>query len=485
MSRIRQTVGLTFDDVLLVPRHSTVHPREVSTRSRLTRTIPLNIPLISAAMDTVTEADMAIAMARAGGIGVVHKNMSIDRQAAEVDRVKRSESGMILNPITLGPDRPVREAYALMRRFKISGVPIVDGDGRLIGIITNRDLQFERNLDQPIREAMTKDKLVTAPVGTDLDEAERILARHRIEKLPVVDQQGVLRGLITVKDNFKRREHPNANKDQHGRLRAAAALGAAPDTLARAGALVAAGVDVLVVDSAHGHSEGVLSTVDAVRNAFPDVQLIAGNVATEAGARELVRRGADAVKVGIGPGSICTTRVVTGVGVPQVTAIMDAVRGAGDVPVIADGGIKYSGDVVKAIAAGASSAMMGSMLAGTEESPGEAILAEGRRFKMIRGMGSLAAMQDGSADRYFQEGEMTSTKMVPEGIEGRVPYKGPVGDVLYQMVGGLRSGMGYVGVADIPALQCEVELIRVTSAGLRESHPHDVTITREAPNYSA
>jgi IMP dehydrogenase len=485
MSRIRQTAGLTFDDVLLVPRHSTVHPREVSTQSRLTRTIPLNIPLISAAMDTVTEAEMAIAMARAGGIGVIHKNMSIDRQAAEVDRVKRSESGMILNPITLGPDRPVREAYALMRRFKISGVPIVDGDGRLIGIITNRDLQFERNLDQPIREAMTKDKLVTAPVGTDLDEAERILARHRIEKLPVVDQQGVLRGLITVKDIFKRREHPNANKDHHGRLRVAAALGAAPDTLARAGALVAAGVDVLVVDSAHGHSEGVLATVDAVREAFPDVQLVAGNVATETGARELVRRGADAVKVGIGPGSICTTRVVTGVGVPQVTAIMDAVRGAGDVPIIADGGIKYSGDVVKAIASGASSAMMGSMLAGTEESPGEAILAEGRRYKMIRGMGSLAAMQDGSADRYFQEGEMTSTKMVPEGIEGRVPYKGPVGDVLYQMVGGLRSGMGYVGVADIPALQCEVELIRVTSAGLRESHPHDVTITREAPNYSA
>ncbi len=485
MSRIRQTVGLTFDDVLLVPRHSTVHPREVSTQSRLTRTIPLNIPLISAAMDTVTEAEMAIAMARAGGIGVIHKNMSIDRQAAEVDRVKRSESGMILNPITLGPDRPVREAYALMRRFKISGVPIVDGDGRLIGIITNRDLQFERNLDQPIRDAMTKDKLVTAPVGTDLDEAERILARHRIEKLPVVDQQGVLRGLITVKDIFKRREHPNANKDHHGRLRTAAALGAAPDTLARAGALVAAGVDVLVVDSAHGHSEAVLATVDAVREAFPDVQLVAGNVATEAGARELVRRGADAVKVGIGPGSICTTRVVTGVGVPQVTAIMDAVRGAGEVPIIADGGIKYSGDVVKAIAAGASSAMMGSMLAGTEESPGEAILAEGRRYKMIRGMGSLAAMQDGSADRYFQEGEMTSTKMVPEGIEGRVPYKGPVGDVLYQMVGGLRSGMGYVGVADVPALQCEVELIRVTSAGLRESHPHDVTITREAPNYSA
>ena len=485
MSRIRQAAGLTFDDVLLVPRHSTVHPREVSTKSRLTRTIPLNIPLVSAAMDTVTEAEMAIAMARAGGIGVIHKNMSVDRQAAEVDRVKRSESGMILNPITLGPDRPVREAYALMRRFKISGVPIVDGDGRLIGIITNRDLQFERNLDQPIREAMTREKLVTAPVGTDLDEAERILARHRIEKLPVVDAKGILKGLITVKDIFKRREHPDANKDHHGRLRVAAALGAAPDTLVRARALVAAGVDVLVVDSAHGHSAGVLQTVDEVRQAFPDVQLVAGNVATEAGARELVHRGADAVKVGIGPGSICTTRVVTGVGVPQVTAIIDAVRGAGDVPIIADGGIKYSGDVVKAIAAGASSAMMGSMLAGTEESPGEAVLAEGRRYKMIRGMGSLAAMQDGSADRYFQEGEMTPTKMVPEGIEGRVPYKGPVADVLYQMVGGLRSGMGYVGAADIPALQCEVELIRITSAGLRESHPHDVTITREAPNYSA
>jgi IMP dehydrogenase len=485
MSRIRQAAGLTFDDVLLVPRHSTVHPREVSTKSRLTRTIPLNVPLVSAAMDTVTEAEMAIAMARAGGIGVIHKNMSIDRQAAEVDRVKRSESGMILNPITLGPDRPVREAYALMRRFKISGVPIVDGYGRLIGIITNRDLQFERNLDQPIREAMTKDKLITAPVGTDLDEAERILARHRIEKLPVVDAKGILKGLITVKDIFKRREHPDANKDHHGRLRVAAALGAAPDTPARAKALVGAGVDVLVVDSAHGHSEGVLRTVDAVREAFPDVQLVAGNVATEAGARELVHRGVDAVKVGIGPGSICTTRVVTGVGVPQVTAIMDAARGSGDVPIIADGGIKYSGDVVKAIAAGASSVMMGSMLAGTEESPGEAVLAEGRRYKMIRGMGSLAAMQDGSADRYFQEGEMTPTKMVPEGIEGRVPYKGPVADVLYQMVGGLRSGMGYVGAADIPALQCETELIRITSAALRESHPHDVTITREAPNYSA
>jgi IMP dehydrogenase len=485
MSVIRNKPGLTFDDVLLVPRYSAVHPREVSTSSRLTRTIALNIPLVSAAMDTVTEADMAIAMARSGGIGVLHKNMTVERQAAEVDKVKRSESGMIMNPITLGPERPLREAYQLMRRFKISGVPIVDGQGRLIGIITNRDLQFERNLDQPIREAMTKENLVTAPVGTSLDDAERILAKHRIEKLPVVDAQGVLKGLITVKDIFKRREHPLANKDQHGRLRVAAAVGGAQDANDRARRLIDAGVDVLVVDSAHGHSEGVLRTVSQLREAFPDTQLIAGNIATEAGAREMVRRGVDAVKVGIGPGSICTTRVVTGVGVPQITAIMDALRGADDVPVIADGGIKYSGDVVKALAAGASAVMMGSMLAGTEESPGESVLAEGRRFKMIRGMGSLSAMQDGSADRYFQEGEMAPSKLVPEGIEGRVPYKGPVADVLYQMVGGLRSGMGYCGVSSIPQLQCDVEMLQITSAGLRESHPHDVTITREAPNYSA
>ena len=485
MSVIRLKAALTFDDVLLVPRYSAVHPREVSTASRLTRTIPLNIPLVAAAMDTVTEAEMAIAMARAGGIGVLHKNMSVERQAAEVDRVKRSESGMILNPITLGPDRPLREASHLMRRFKISGVPIVDGSGRLIGIITNRDLQFERNLDQPIREAMTRENLVTAPVGTSLDDAERILARHRIEKLPVVDADGVLKGLITVKDIFKRRQHPHANKDQHGRLRVAAAVGAGQDAIERARRLVDAGLDVLVVDSAHGHSEGVLRTVSQLRDAFPDVQLVAGNIATEAGAREMVRRGVDAVKVGIGPGSICTTRVVTGVGVPQITAIVDALRGAEDVPLIADGGIKYSGDVVKALAAGASSVMMGSMLAGTEESPGESVLAEGRRFKMIRGMGSLSAMQDGSADRYFQEGEMAPSKLVPEGIEGRVPYKGPVSDVLYQMVGGLRSGMGYCGVSSIPQLQCDVEMVQITTAGLRESHPHDVTITREAPNYSA
>ena len=447
MTVIRPKPGLTFDDVLLVPRYSAVHPSEVSTASRFTRTISLNIPLVSAAMDTVTEADMAIAMARAGGIGVLHKNMSIERQAAEVDRVKRSESGMILNPITLGPDRPLREAYALMRRFKISGVPIVDGQGRLIGIITNRDLQFERNLDQPIREAMTKENLVTAPVGTSLDEAERILAKHRIEKLPVVDANGVLKGLITVKDIFKRREHPNANKDQHGRLRVAAAVGGGSDATVRA---KGAG------RRRRGRARGRLGPRPQRRRARAPCPSSARPSPTSSsspatwpprpGAREMVRRGVDAVKVGIGPGSICTTRVVTGVGVPQVTAVMDAVRGAGDVPVIADGGIKYSGDVVKALAAGASSVMMGSMLAGTEESPGESVLAEGRRFKMIRGMGSLSAMQDGSADRYFQEGEMAPSKLVPEGIEGRVPYKGPVADVLFQMVGGLRSGMGYCGV---------------------------------------
>ncbi|HET7025356.1 MAG TPA: IMP dehydrogenase [Gemmatimonadales bacterium] len=483
--RVRPTLALTFDDVLLVPRHSLVHPKDVATASWFTRKIPLQIPFISAAMDTVTEAEMAIAMARAGGIGVIHKNMTVERQAAEVDRVKRSESGMILNPITLGPDRPLREAAQLMARFRISGVPIVDGQGRLIGIVTNRDLQFERNLDQPIAEAMTKDKLVTAPVGTGLDAAERILAKHRIEKLPVVDQAGVLKGLITVKDIFKRKQHPNSNKDQHGRLRVAAAVGGSPAAVDRARALLDAGVDAIVVDSAHGHSEGVLQTVDALRQKFPDAQLVAGNVATEAGAKELVRRGVDGVKVGVGPGSICTTRVVTGVGMPQITAVLDGVRGAGNVPVIADGGIKYSGDAVKALAAGAASVMMGAMLAGTEESPGESVLAEGRRYKMIRGMGSMSAMQDGSADRYFQEGEMAPSKFVPEGIEGRVPYKGPVGDVLFQMVGGLRSGMGYCGVGDVETLRTQVEFVQITTAGLRESHPHDVTITREAPNYSA
>ena len=483
-ARVRAESALTFDDVLLVPRHSVTHPKDVSTSSRFTTGIPLNLPLVSAAMDTVTESEMAIAMARAGGIGVIHKNMSVDRQAAEVDRVKRSESGMILNPITLAPDATLREANALMMRFKISGVPIVDREGQLVGIITNRDLQFERNLDRPLNDAMTKDGLVTAPLGTTLEEAERILGRHRIEKLPVVDEHGKLRGLITVKDIHKRRQYPVANKDQHGRLRVAAAIGAAGDFQERAAALIAAGVDALIIDTAHGHADGVLRATATVREMFPEVQLIAGNVATRDGARALVERGVNAVKVGVGPGSICTTRVVTGVGVPQLTAIFDAVDGAGDVPVIADGGIKYSGDIVKALSAGASSVMMGSMLAGTEESPGESFLLEGRRFKMIRGMGSLSAMQDGSADRYFQEGEMSVKKLVPEGIEGRVPDKGPVGDVIYQMVGGLRSGMGYVGCASIEELRTQTEFVRITTAGLRESHPHDVTITREAPNYS-
>ena len=402
-ARVREAVALTFDDVLLSPRHSRTHPKDVTTASRFTRRISLHVPLVAAAMDTVTESEMAIAMARAGGIGVIHKNMSVDRQAAEVDRVKRSESGMILNPITLSPDATLREAVALMQRFRISGVPIVDREGRMVGIITNRDLQFERSLDRPLREAMTHERLVTAPVGTTLEEAERILGKHRIEKLPVVDERGTLKGLITVKDIHKRRQYPNSNKDQHGRLRVAAAIGAASNFLDRARALMDAGVDVLVIDTAHGHSQGVLDATARVREAFPDVELVVGNVATRAGAEALVERGVDAVKVGVGPGSICTTRVVTGVGVPQLTAILDAVEGAGEIPVIADGGIKYSGDIVKALAAGASSVMMGSMLAGTEESPGESLLLEGRRFKMIRGMGSLAAMQDGSADRYFQE----------------------------------------------------------------------------------
>lgn len=481
--RVRSDIVLTFDDVLLSPRRSTVHPRDVSTVSRFTRDITLNVPFASAAMDTVTESDMAMAMARAGGIGVIHKNMSIDRQAAEVDRVKRSESGMIMNPITLSPDASLREAVSLMMRFKISGVPVIDTEGKLVGIITNRDLQFERNLDQLLRDAMTSKNLVTAPVGTTLEEAERILGKHRIEKLPVVDEAGRLRGLITVKDIHKRREFPNANKDQHGRLRVAAAIGSV-NYFDRARSLVDAGVDVLIIDTAHGHAEGVLEATAKVRETFPEIQLVAGNVATRDGAAALVERGVDAVKVGVGPGSICTTRIVTGVGVPQLTAILDAVEGAGNVPVIADGGIKYSGDIVKAIAAGASSVMMGSMLAGTEESPGESLLLEGRRFKMIRGMGSLGAMQDGSADRYFQEGEMSPKKMVPEGIEGRVPYKGPVSDVIFQMIGGLRSGMGYVGCATIEELRTEAEFVRITTAGLRESHPHDVTITREAPNYS-
>ena len=477
--------ALTFDDVLLVPQFSTVHPRDVDVRTRLTRKIPLNIPLVSAAMDTVTEAGMAMAMARQGGVGIIHKNMSIENHAAQVDRVKRSESGMILNPITLKPEASLRDAHKLMRQFSISGVPIVEDDGKLVGIITNRDLQFETDLDRPIRDVMTREALITAPVGTSLDMAERVLHEHKIEKLPVVDDQGYLKGLITVKDIFKRRLFPGAAKDEHGRLKVGAAVGTSTHDFTRASELVKAGVDVLVIDSAHGHSEGVLAAVSRLKKGFPDVELIAGNVATRDGARALVERGADAVKVGVGPGSICTTRVVTGVGVPQLTAVMEAVEGCkGEVPVIADGGIRHSGDIVKAIGAGASAAMMGSMLAGTEESPGESFLLEGRRFKVIRGMGSLSAMEEGSADRYFQDGDFDGQKLVPEGIEGRVPYKGPVGDVLYQLVGGLRSGMGYCGAASIDELQKGARFVRITLGGLRESHPHDVTITREAPNYT-
>ncbi|MFQ5678400.1 MAG: IMP dehydrogenase [Gemmatimonadota bacterium] len=483
MSRPGLRLGLTFDDVLLTPKHARVHPADVEVSSRLTRSIRLTVPLISAAMDTVTEHRMAIAMARHGGIGIIHKNMSIEAQCSQVDRVKRSESGMILNPITLGPDATLREATRLMSEFSISGVPIVQEDGRLVGIITNRDLVFETGLDRSIREVMTAEGLVTAPVGTSLEEAEKLLHEHRIEKLPVVDAEGKLRGLITVKDIFKRRQFPDACKDEHGRLRVGAAVGSARGDVDRARALVDAGCDVIVVDTAHGHAESVLEAVGRVREALPETQLVAGNVATRDGAAALVERGVDAVKVGVGPGSICTTRVVTGVGIPQVTAIADAVEAAGEeVPVIADGGIKHSGDLVKAIAAGASTCMMGSMLAGTEESPGEAFLLEGRRFKVIRGMGSLSAMEEGSADRYFQE-ESEARKLVPEGIEGRVPYKGPVTDTLFQLVGGLRSGMGYCGVSCIEELRKETEFVRITPGGLRESHPHDVVITREAPNY--
>ncbi len=477
--------GLTFDDVLLVPGHSLVHPRETSLTSFLTADIPLQIPLVSAAMDTVTESQMAIAMAREGGIGIIHKNMPLDRQLAEVDRVKRSESGMILNPITLGPDHTLREAHALMAQYHISGVPIVENGGKLVGIVTNRDLQFETDLDQPIRAVMTARGLITVPVGTTLDEAERLLHEHRIEKLPVVDEGGMLQGLITVKDIFKRRQFPHACKDEHGRLRVGAALGAGTVDLERARELVEAGVDALVIDTAHGHSEGVLQMVARVREALPDVELMAGNVATAEGARAIRDRGADAVKVGVGPGSICTTRVVTGVGVPQFTAIQEAVRGVeGAIPVIADGGIRYSGDIVKALAAGAQSVMMGSMFAGTDESPGESFLLEGRRFKVVRGMGSLSAMEEGSADRYFQDPEAGPNKLVPEGIEARVPYKGPLSDTVFQLVGGIRSGMGYCGAKDLPELREKARFFQITSGGLRESHPHDVTITREAPNYT-
>jgi IMP dehydrogenase len=475
--------GLTFDDVLLLPQHSTVHPKEVDTSARFTRNVRLAVPVVSAAMDTVTEHEMAIHLARHGGIGVIHKNMSVEQQCAEVDRVKRSESGMIMNPITLGPDARLKDATALMAEFSISGVPIVEDDDQLVGIITNRDLVFETDLDRPIREVMTAEGLITVPEGTSLEEAEEILREHKIEKLPVVDEEGTLQGLITVKDIFKRRKHPDASKDEHGRLRVAAAVGSAREDLHRAEELAEAGCDVIVVDTAHGHSQGVLDAVARIRETIPDVELVGGNVATREGAAALVERGVDAVKVGVGPGSICTTRVVTGVGVPQVTAVMEAADAVdGEVPIISDGGIQHSGDLVKALAAGAETGMMGSMFAGTEESPGESFLLEGRRFKVVRGMGSLSAMEEGSADRYFQE-EQRDQKLVPEGVEGRVPYKGPVSDTLYQLVGGLRSGMGYCGAADLEQLRRTARFVKITSGGLRESHPHDVVITREAPNY--
>ena len=475
--------GLTFDDVLLIPAKSDVLPADICLKTRLTNRITLNIPLMSAAMDTVTEADMAIAMAREGGAGVIHKNMSIDRQAEQVDRVKRSENGVITNPLFLHPDNYVYEAENLMHKFRISGVPICDENKKLVGIITNRDMRFMVDFNVKISEVMTKENLVTAPVGTDLAQAQEILRHHRIEKLPIVDESGTLRGLITIKDIEKATKYPNSAKDVKGRLICGAAIGVTKDVVDRAGALLDAGVDFLVLDSAHGHSANILRSLAKVKEAYPDAQVIGGNIATAEAARDLILAGADAVKVGIGPGSICTTRIVAGIGVPQITAIFDAAEEAAkhNIPVIADGGIKYSGDMVKAIAAGANVIMVGSLLAGCQESPGEEELYQGRRFKVYRGMGSIAAMENGSKDRYFQE---NNKKLVPEGVEGRVPYKGALADTVYQMMGGLRSGMGYCGAPDIETLKANGKFVRITNAGLLESHPHDINITKEAPNYS-
>jgi IMP dehydrogenase len=473
--------GLTFDDVLLEPARSEVVPAETDTRTCLTREIALNIPIVSAAMDTVTESHLAIALAQQGGIGIVHRNMTIDRQVKEVDRVKRSESGMIVDPITIGPDEPISAALALMTRYRISGVPVTK-DGVLVGILTNRDLRFENRFDLPISEVMTKENLVTVSVGTTLEQAEAILHKHRVEKLLVVDEHFALKGLITVKDIQKKLKYPNSAKDSQGRLRVGAAIGATGDFLERAQELIARKVDVLAIDTAHAHSERVMTAVKRIKSKFPEVQLITGNVATYEGAKELISLGVDGVKVGIGPGSICTTRVVSGAGVPQMRAISECARATreGGVPLIADGGIKYSGDITKAIAAGADCVMIGSLLAGTDESPGETILFQGRTFKTYRGMGSMGAMSQGSSDRYAQE---AGGKLVPEGIEGRVAAKGPLADLTYQLVGGLRSGMGYCGAHDIPELQQKARFLRVSSAGLRESHVHDVIITKEAPNY--
>jgi IMP dehydrogenase len=477
--------GLTFDDVLLVPARSAVLPSEVDTRTWFTRRIPLNIPITSSAMDTVTESHLAIALAREGGIGIVHRNMPVERQAEEVDRVKRSESGMIVDPVTIHPEQPISDALELMRRFRISGVPVTEHAGRLVGILTNRDLRFETREYLPVSDVMTKKNLITVPVGTTLEEAERMLHEHRVEKLLVVDESYMLKGLITVKDIQKKIKYPNAAKDEQGRLRVGAAVGATGDFLERARELVKRKVDVIVIDTAHGHSDRVMQAVEAVKKALPDVQLVAGNVATYEGARDLIALGVDGVKVGIGPGSICTTRVVSGSGVPQITAITDSAKAAraSGVPLIADGGVKYSGDITKAMAAGADCVMIGGLFAGTEESPGETILFQGRTFKSYRGMGSLGAMGSGqSADRYAQEG-ITGGKLVPEGIEGRVPYKGNLADLVFQLVGGLRAGMGYTGNKTIPQLQQNARFLRVSVAGLRESHVHDVIITKEAPNY--
>jgi IMP dehydrogenase len=480
---IQQSIpeGLTFDDVLLLPARSSVLPAEADTRTRLTRKIPLNVPVVSAAMDTVTESHLAIALAQQGGIGFIHRNMTIDRQAEEVDRVKRSESGMIVDPITIAPDKRISDALALMERYRISGVPVTR-DGKLVGILTNRDLRFESRFDLPISDVMTKENLITVPVGTTLHEAEEILHRHRVEKLLVVDDQYFLKGLITVKDIQKKLKYPNSAKDEQGRLRAGAAVGATGDFLERAQELVRRKVDVLAIDTAHAHSQRVVDAVRAVKNALPDIQLIVGNVGTYEGACELISLGVDGIKVGIGPGSICTTRIVSGAGVPQLTAITECSRAAkeGNVPLIADGGIKFSGDITKAVAAGADCVMIGSLLAGTDESPGETILYQGRTFKTYRGMGSLGAMATGSTDRYALD---PTQKLVPEGIEGRVASKGPLADLLYQLVGGLKAGMGYCGCGTIGQMHCEARFIRVSPAGLRESHVHDVIITKEAPNY--
>lgn len=479
--------GLTYDDVLLVPARSDVMPRDVSTRSRLTRNIHLNIPLVSAAMDTVTESDLAIALAREGGVGVLHKSMSIEQQAAEVRRVKRSESGMILDPITSMPNDTVADARAQMARFSIGGIPVVDKDDVLVGIVTNRDLRFQIDGSAKLKDVMTPAPLVTAPIGTTLEEAEARLQEHKIEKLPVVDANGRLCGLITFKDIQKKKQFPHACKDDHGRLRVGAAVGITPDILDRVAALVAASVDFITIDTAHGHSEGVLTAVRTVKARYPDLEIIAGNVATAEATADLIDAGADAVKVGIGPGSICTTRVVAGVGVPQLTAVMEcaAVARAADIPVVADGGIKVTGDVPKALAAGAESVMIGGLFARVEESPGETILLEGRKFKSYRGMGSLGAMEDGSKDRYFQDVEDDIKKLVPEGIEGRVPYSGTLREVAYQMIGGLRAAMGYCGCPTITELYERAQFVRITSSGLMESHPHNVQITKEAPNYAS